>query len=99
MQEAKATIQKGISEGRQTCPSRRVQTQEEEGSEEVEGPAEVAARMCLRIFVACLMRCSINIFVTHLMRCSVNCITLLNKDVSKTRSLCFYADRLRSHIL
>ena len=84
MQEAGATIQKGIGEGQQTRPSWRIQTQEEEGSEEVEGPAEVAAHMCLRIFVM------------RLMRCSINCITLFNKDVSKTGSVCFYADRLAS---
>ena len=87
MQEAGATIQKSTGEGQRTHPGQCIQTQEEEGSEEVEGPAEVAAHMCLRIFVMCLMRCS------------VNCITLFNKDVSKTGSICFYADRLASHTL
>ena len=71
MQEAGATIQKGS----------------EEGSEEVEGPAEVAAHMCLQLFVV------------YLMRLSVNCITLFNKDVSRTGSICFHADRLASHTL
>ena len=87
MQEAGATIQKGIGEGRRTCPSWHVQTQEEEGSEEVEGPAAVAVHMRLCILVM------------RLMRHSVNCITLFNKDVSKTGSICFYADRLLSRTL
>ena len=87
MQEAGPTIQKGIGKGQQTPPSHGVQTQEEEGSEEVEGPAEVAVQMCLRIFVM------------HLMRHSVNCIILFNKYVSKTGSVCFYVDKLVSHTL
>ena len=87
MLEAGATVQKSVGEGQRTRPSWHIQTQEEEGSEEVEGPAEVAACMCLHIFVV------------HLTRCSINCITLFNKDVSKTGSICFYVDRLVSHIL
>ena len=56
MQEAGAPIQKGVSEGQQTCPSWHAQTQEEEGPEEVEGPAEVAACMCLSIFLSCFLQ-------------------------------------------
>ena len=50
MQEAGATVQKGIGEGQQTYPHQHLQAQEEEGSE------EVAAHMCLYITV---LLCSI----------------------------------------
>ena len=54
MQEAGATTQKGIGEGRLTRPFRCIQTQEEEG------PEEVAVHMCLYVTV---LLCSIKMLV------------------------------------
>ena len=41
----RTTVQKGVGKGQRTCPHQRVQTQEEEG------PEEVAAHMCLYVTI------------------------------------------------